>query len=94
MSTFCSEDDAPLGPPEVTDAPVSIWLNVGEIDDDCSFDDLDADNDGVTWCSQRQFQADIQYIRAELVREVLPANWAEDVDWHIIAKALGLKVPA
>lgn len=93
MSTFCSEDDAPLGPPEVTNAPHAIWLNVGEIDDDCTFGDLCSDHgeDGVTWCGEPKFPADIRYVRADLVEAVLPANWREDPDWLPLAKAAGIE---
>lgn len=92
MNTFCSEDDAPLGDPVVTNAPPVIWLNVGELDDDAEFGELGSDHgeDGVTWCDTKQFPADIRYVRADLVKDVMPTNWRDDPDWLPLARAIGI----
>lgn len=87
------DDDDPLPPPIVTGAPQSIYLNVGEIEYDCDFDELGATEgtDSVTWCTDQQFPADIRYVRADLVVAIMPVNWREDADWRPLATALGVK---
>lgn len=75
----------------VSNAPPTIWLNVGDIDSDCAFEDLDSDHDGVTWSCASMYPADIRYVRADLVEAVLPTNWREDPDWLALAKAAGIE---
>lgn len=85
------DDDAAPLPPVVSNAPHTIWLNVGDIDFDCAFEDLDSDPDGVTWCCESMYPGDIRYVRADLVEAVLPTNWREDPDWLALAKAAGIE---
>lgn len=33
----------------------------------------------------------VEYIRADLVRACMPANWREDKEWRAVARALGIK---
>ena len=43
--------------PEATNPPERIWLQVGDIEEDCPFSDLSE----VTWCQDNQFETDIEY---------------------------------
>lgn len=45
--------------PRANNPPQRIWLQVGEIDEDCEFDELSEGD--VTWCGEKQFDTDIEY---------------------------------
>lgn len=62
-----SEDDE-FPPPKVTDAPAAIWLVYGELEHDDTHRECCAGGE-VTWCEDRQFDSDVQYVRADLVME-------------------------
>lgn len=53
----CDDIDPPE--PKCTDAPKRIWLVIGDLDEDCKFDDL-AD---VSWSSEQIGNQDIEYVR-------------------------------
>jgi len=55
---------------QVSGAPERIFLVVGELDEPIQFREL-AD---VTWCKDRQFDADIEYVRAQPVQDEQPAS--------------------
>ena len=52
--------------PKVTGAPDRIWLQVGEIEQDCDFAEL-AEGE-VTWCGDPHFDTDIEYRRVKTKR--------------------------
>lgn len=62
-SEQCDDIDPP--PPECTGAPLRIWLVVGDLEEDCKFDDLGED---VSWCSDPIGNQDIEYVRADHAR--------------------------
>lgn len=66
LSADQSDDDFVPPPPKCTGAPEHIWLIVGDIDVDCKWGDLDE----VTWCSDKQFDADIKYVRADTIDQL------------------------
>jgi len=43
--------------PKALNPPERIWLQVGEIEDDCDFDECFE----VTWCQDSQWPTDIEY---------------------------------
>lgn len=48
-----------MSKPKVINPPLRIWLQVGDIDEDMNFGDVP---DGeVSWCSDKQFDTDIEY---------------------------------
>jgi len=57
------ELDTDPEPLKCTGAPERIFLVVGDLDQDCTFDEL-AD---VTWCSEQIGNQDIEYVRADTV---------------------------
>lgn len=59
-----SEDCDDLPPAKCTGAPKRIWLVVGDLDEDCEFDDLDE----VSWSSEQIGNQDIEYVRADIAR--------------------------
>lgn len=77
---WCS-DDIPRPPPKCTGAPARIYLVVGDIEMDCKWDDLA----GVTWCTDRQYDPDIEYVRADLQPthepKARPSGLAEMMDY-------------
>ena len=46
-------------PPKCTNAPARIYLIVGDIERDCLFGECNE----VTWCTEKQYDADIAYVR-------------------------------
>lgn len=48
---------------KIHNAPDTIWLVYGDIEQDCNHGDCDE----VTWCTAPQYEADIEYIRASEV---------------------------
>jgi hypothetical protein len=75
---------------EVTNAPSRVWLVVGDIDGRCEFTSL-SDVD-VSWCDAPQYDADVEYVRADLVRAAMPDNWQDDQATLALAEVLGLDV--
>lgn len=65
------DDDDVVVPPKVIDAPERIWLNVGDIERDCTFDELSSNE--VSWCWHQVDQADVAYIRADTVPALITA---------------------
>jgi hypothetical protein len=67
-ATSPTKDESDIDPPEpvCTGAPERIWLVVGDLDQDCKFDDLDE----VTWCSDQVCNQDIEYVRADTVTDL------------------------
>jgi hypothetical protein len=55
-----------LSAPIVTGAPPSIYLVYGDIERDCTHKECD-EAEAVTWCSDRQFDSDVEYVRADLL---------------------------
>lgn len=56
-----SDELADIDPPEpkCTDAPRRIWLVIGDLDEDCKFDDVGE----VSWSSEQIGNQDIEYVR-------------------------------
>jgi hypothetical protein len=81
-----SSDQLGLDDITVHGTPRRVWLVVGDIDEACDFDML-AD---VTWCDAPQYDHDVEYVRADLVRAAMPGNWQDDPDTLALAKVLGL----
>ena len=88
------DDNDELPPPKVTDAPAAIWLVYGEIEQDSTHWEC-ARNGDVGWCEDKQFDSDVEYVRADTIeaqaerirvlREALEVatNWLSD-DRHPI----------
>lgn len=52
--------------PKVTNAPDSIYLCYGDIEDDCTHAEVCRDGE-VTWCEDQPEDSDIKYIRSDIV---------------------------
>ena len=50
-------------PPVVLNPPKRIWLNVGNIERDCNFDEFRPFED-LTWCQDKIDQSDVEYVLA------------------------------
>ena len=59
------EDGDEMPEPRVLDAPEYIWLNYGEPNVSTTHARL-ASSGEVTWCEDKQFAADVKYVRADL----------------------------
>lgn len=86
------EETDSLRPSVVSDPPKVIWLNVGEPDQDCTFEELGE----VTWCEDNQFPADIKYVlhsdhEAERDAAVAKEREAYTRGWNACLDALGVK---
>lgn len=46
--------------PKALNPPERIFLQVGDIDEDCEFSECE-DSGEVTWCADRQWDTDIEY---------------------------------
>jgi hypothetical protein len=46
--------------PKVFDPPARIFLQVGEIEEDCDFDECNRGED-ITWCQDALFDTDVEY---------------------------------
>jgi hypothetical protein len=66
MNVMMNEDpvDPRLHKPRVADAPKVLWLNYGDIDRDCTHQELALSGE-VTWCEEEQFDSDVQYVRKD-----------------------------
>ena len=53
-------------PPKITDAPAAIWLVYGEIEQDSTHWEC-ARNGDVGWCEDKQFDSDVEYVRADTI---------------------------
>lgn len=60
------EQDEEFKPPVVSGSPEAIWLNYGEIDEDCTHDEAHAHEDAITWCDTKIDWADVKYVRSDL----------------------------
>jgi hypothetical protein len=45
--------------PRITHAPDVIYIQVGDIDEDVDFRQVETED--VTWCEDRQFDSDLEY---------------------------------
>ncbi len=61
-------DDETIAP-KVTGAPERIYINVGDIDEDCDFAELYE----LLWCTDKIDDADIAYVRADTVDTLIAA---------------------
>ena len=48
--------------PRAVNAPDRIWLNVGDLEEDSEFAEIERSFD-VTWCAERIEDSDIEYVR-------------------------------
>ena len=66
---------------EMKNTPEKIYLNLGtDIEPDGDFSEL-AENSDVTWCADRIWDTDIEYIRLDLVETILhevARRWGSD----------------
>lgn len=74
-------DDIDPPPPKCTGAPERIWLVIGDLDQDCKFDDLAE----VTWCSDQVGNQDIEYVRADTVTDLRASLFREENARKILA---------
>jgi len=56
-----------MNPPTVTESPEFIWLQYGEIEQDCTHAECYRLGD-VTWCEDAQFDSDVRYVRADIYK--------------------------
>lgn len=70
-------------------APERIWLQINPEDDDRRWP-YPADHDSVSWCWESIGGAEVEYVRSDLVRAVLPQNWQEDPGWLRLAPLIGI----
>jgi len=68
--------------PKLLGAPKSIYLNYGQIERDCLHDDCDE----VTWCASPQDQADVKYVRSDLLEKEQAENYRLRIALHEIAE--------
>lgn len=73
-------------------APERIWLQIDAGDSDRSAP-YPADHDGISWCWESVGGAEVDYLRSDLVRAVLPQNWQDDPGWVRLAPLLGASEP-
>lgn len=78
-------DALPL-PSFVKTSPARIYLVIGDnLEDGDEFNDLG----DVTWCQDKQYETDIEYVRADVVREIVAAELRkalegrEPVAWRV-----------
>ena len=60
-------DDAELPAPVVTGAPERMWLVVGDLEHDDTFEAL---RDEICWCEHQVGSSDIAYVRADTVADL------------------------
>jgi hypothetical protein len=79
MTVMNDEDpaDPSVHEPRVTGSPEAIWLVYGELEHDDTHAEL-CSHEGVTWCEDAQFAADVRYTRKDLVAERLLAAVAAE----------------
>lgn len=63
MNEHDEDDEDPITPPGVANAPESIYLVVGDLPETSDFAQLAE----VTWCDHIQGPHDVEYVRADLV---------------------------
>ena len=83
------EDHREPTQPRVTESPDTIYLVYGDLEEDTTHAEEQRHGE-VHWCGDKQFTSDVQYVRADLVRAAMPANWADDPDTAALAQVLGL----
>lgn len=71
-------DDATPAP-RVLNPPERIWLVYGDLDADALHATL-ATSDDVLWAADQQFDADVPYVRADIVDDLQAALHATDLD--------------
>jgi hypothetical protein len=85
---------AELAQPRVTDAPLKIWLNYGDLARDCTHRECTYEED-VTWCEDNVFDSDVMYVRADVAEAQLLAAQA-DADryrWLVQNRLHGVRHP-
>jgi len=79
MTTMNNED--PAGPsqhePKVTGSPDRIWLVYGELEYNDTHAALCRDGE-VTWCEDKQYPSDVEYVRADIAADALEELTAEN----------------
>ena len=72
-------------------APTRIWLQVDTNDDDRSLP-FPEDADGVSWWKEMVGGAEVEYVRADLVRAAMPINATDEGDPELqrLAEVLGM----
>ena len=61
-------------------APPRIWLQCSDDPGDVRSNFCDCDAGDVTWCKDSVLAAEVEYVRADLVREIMPCNLDELAD--------------
>ena len=79
------DDNDELPPPKVTDAPAAIWLVYGDIERDCTHWEC-ARNGDVGWCEDKQFDSDVEYVRADTIVAAEVAKERERIRAAIMEK--------
>jgi hypothetical protein len=73
--------------PRVTDAPLKIWLNYGDLARDCTHRDCTYEED-VTWCEDNVSDSDVLYVRADVAEAQLLAAQADAARYRWLAPRL------
>lgn len=58
--------------PEVTGSPDRIWLVYGELERDDTHAAICRDGE-VTWCADKQYSSDVEYVRADIAADLVTA---------------------
>ena len=74
MTTMNNEDQADPSQhePKVTGSPDRIWLVYGELEYNDTHAALCRDGE-VTWCEDKQYPSDVEYVRADIAADLLAA---------------------
>ncbi len=72
-------------------APKRIWLQTDASDPSHVHDPFPPVPDGdITWCHESAGGAEVEYVRADLVRAAMPKNWANSKALYHLGMELGL----
>lgn len=80
--------DPSVHEPRVTGSPAAIWLVYGDLEHDDTHGEL-CSHEGVTWCEDSQFPADVRYVRADLAAAELAALRREAAELRELLKTAG-----
>lgn len=75
-------------------APKRIWLQVDPNAITSENEGFPADHGGITWCDEEIGGVEVEYVRADLVRAVMPVNWEDDHETRALGEALHMTANA
>lgn len=76
--------------PVVTGSPDYIWLNYGEIEEDCTHDEANTYENSVTWCDVKIDSADVKYVRADIHDAALQQSASDSSRSFQVLESLGI----